>query len=613
VDLQPNTKVAFYHQNRLQIGELTAEHQGIFTVATVSDEQVELRAARFVLSGVSAKGLQDFSEAVFRLAAEFQPGEFGFLATTELTFEQIVPKLNPPDPETRFALYFYLTGNPELFNHKKNLFRIKTTAEQESYARQMAELAARQAYLNAVAEFLLGASLSAETQDQLYRELAEMQLEHLHKDLLQLIKAHWHLLSPEDALLQMLYFCGELPFSADPSVARSGLPVNFSDLVSSETLQSILGDPEPVTAFCIDAEDTRDYDDAISISQQGDNWLVGIHVSSVAALLQPDGRLFREARQRVSSLYTPNLVVPMFPACHSERGLSLVKGEVRPCLSLYVRFDAQFNQLEKWLQADTVRIAANLSYREVDKASGAEPYKTLNRLCEVLALKRDSLAENKRSGQYYYLRELAGILTPSAVNPDSPARRMVEELMILYNSSMAEYAVAEGIPVLFRNVQPVPNWQTDSPPVQAYLSTRPEYHPGIGTAAYLHSSSPVRRYVDLLNQMQILAALRKAAIPFTASQLETEIEGIEKRLNLIKETSIGSERYWWLQYLEAQHLHIPLDAYIIQVQQDKIRMELSDWGIQVWVKCQTYGQFGQVKVVFYSVNWSENLLVGELV
>ncbi len=606
------TKLAFYHQNQLLIGEITAENNGLYSIHTLSGEVFELRAGRFVLALDSSDTLTSFIGKIHSLAEGFETRGIRLPESKELSLSELAGELKLSSAAEYFALYSYLKAHPELYLHKKDRFRTLSPVEQAAYREKIQRESARKTYLQEITALVAGKILSPENQLQLYGELGELLLEHRHKDLQQTISQAFPHLDSSAALQEFRLLCGELSPLADPAVAASGLPLGFAQLVDGEELKPVVVTEPACEAFCIDAQDTKDYDDALSLRAEGANWQLGIHVSAVAALVSTQGLLFKEARQRVSSLYTPNLVLPMFPARHSEQGLSLVQGELKPVLSLYVTLDKDYNVLSKCLKQDTVRIVANLSYKDVDKRIGTEPFSTLQSMSRALNARRDSQAETHRDRFFRYLRLRDKHLEVNTIDNFSPSRQLVEELMILFNSSVAEYALEQGIPALFRNVQQWGDPNEQNPATQAYLSTRASFHPGIGTKAYLHASSPVRRYVDLLNQANVLAALAGQALPYSAQFLDSEIERIEKRLVIIKETAQLSDRYWWLKYLEENCLHTPLDAVVQNVQNGRIRLELPDWGIQVWASCELYPRSERLKLVFTGVNWQDWLLQAEI-
>jgi len=612
LEISLHSKVVFYNQNQLLIGAIEAENNGVFTVKTLSGFSFELRASRFVLAEYSALELPDFVLQAEKNAASFSEEQFAFLSQSAFRLDGIAKQLGISDPAELFGLYLYLKSHPELYHEKKELFRKLSSQEQDLFQQRQDADKARAGFLNSIREFLAGQALDAENQALLYRELTSGNNESPVKDLMRLIHSTYPELDHEAALLKFRVFCGELPAETDPALAKSGLPVGFPLQLKQHRLKTtgLLSNPQNV--FCIDAEDSKDFDDALSLERTGEGWRLGIHVSCVALAIEPGNPLFGEAAERISSIYLANMVVPMFPAVFSEGALSLLSGAQRPSLSLYLTLDSEFRILSRELKQDSVLTQANLSYNEVDRNLDKEPFKTLLAISRKLCSERDGISDSNKPRFYSQLKLVNAELQVLRIDTESPARKMVEELMILYNSSLALQARNLKIPVLYRNVQQFATSPNGFPATQAYLSTFPEFHPGIGTAAYLHASSPVRRYVDLINQHQILAQLGGKPLPFSTEQLDAEIEKVEKRLNLIRETVHLSDRWWWLKYLEQSWLNTPLDAYIVQVQQDRVKMELPDWGIQVWVECGVYPRFEQVKVVFYGVNWEDRLLKAEL-
>jgi exoribonuclease-2 len=612
LDISLHSKVAFYNQNQLLIGTIEAENNGVFTVKTLAGLSFELRASRFVLAENSPLELADFILQAQQSSASYSEAQFTFLSQSAFSLDGIATQLGISVPAELFGLYLYLKNHPELYHEKKELFRKLSSQEQDLYQQKQDTEKARAGFLHNIREFIAGQPLDPETQALLYRELTAANQESPNKDLMRLIHSAYPELDHETALMKFRVFCGELPSETDPALAKSGLPVGFPLQLTQHKLIQTSPLTEVQEVFCIDAEDSKDFDDALSLERTAEGWRLGIHVSCVALAIESGSPLFGEAAQRISSIYLANMVVPMFPTVFSEGALSLLGGAQRPTLSLYLNLDSDYRILSRELKQDTVHTQANLSYNEVDRNLDKEPFKTLLAISSKLCSERDGISDSNKPRFYSQIKLVNAELQVLRIDTESPARKMVEELMILYNSSLALQARNLEIPVLYRNVQQFAASPNGFPATQAYLSTYPEFHPGIGTAAYLHASSPVRRYVDLINQHQILAQLGGKPLPFSTEQLNAEIEKVEKRLNLIRETVHLSDRWWWLKFLEQNWLNTPLDAYIVQVQQDRVKMELPDWGIQVWANCGVYPRYEQVKVVFYGVNWEDRLLKAEL-
>jgi len=224
-----------------------------------------------------------------------------------------------------------------------------------------------------------------------------------------------------------------------------------------------------------------------------------------------------------------------------------------------------------------------------------------------LAQKRgaNSLTENGR--YYYYITATEQGLEAKCVDTQSPARKIVEELMILYNSCLADFSLKHNIPVIYRNISQHTDSNDNTLSLQAYLSTEPEFHPGIGVSAYLHSTSPIRRYVDLVNQMQITAILQGKKPPFSKEELEKDIPCLEKQLQYIKEIAHKSERYWVLKYLQQSWINIPLETYFRKGLNGYLRLELIPWGFIITAKSESYPATERGKVIIYKIDMDKGI------
>ncbi|MBP7310296.1 MAG: RNB domain-containing ribonuclease, partial [Candidatus Cloacimonetes bacterium] len=152
----------------------------------------------------------------------------------------------------------------------------------------------------------------------------------------------------------------------------------------------------------------------------------------------------------------------------------------------------------------------------------------------------------------------------------------------------------------------------ESYPSQAYLSTLPEFHPGIGSAAYLHATSPIRRYTDLVNHYQILALLEGKAAPFSEDDLQLKIGIIEKKLFMLKELSHRSNRFWCLKYIAAKYLYEPLDVCYRGALRDLIRLEIIPWGFQILAKCDHHPQGEFFKVAVHAIDWEKGIVMADI-
>lgn len=611
--------VAFYQSRLLVLGLITEAQDSRYRVYSESGDCGWFNAVRFVLVGNGSyaldnvpSSLQKFKEALSKDAEHVTKLDFGFLKDA-LCLDDAAARLGLSTDSAVFALYLHLKDHPEMFSHKKDAFRLKSAEEQQAFQAEDMIGRERETYLCQVREFLAGKEISATTMDRLYTELPEILIDKKYRDLQRMMRDAMPELSTEEAVTRLRLKCGELSPNIDPAIAISGIPVGFSPLLQAEKLLPCAPGAGAVTAFCIDDEDTRDYDDAISLEPLGDGWRLGIHVSAAAARIAPSGNLFSEAMRRASSLYATNAVVPLLPPEYSEQELSLIAGQSRATVSLYITMDASFAITERQFILETIAISHNYCYRQVDKSINSTPFAPLLRISNKLKDARQSTHGTDKQRYYYYLKEVKGVLQLRRIDNDSPARLIVEELMIEFNSSFAAYAQEHGCPMIYRNITRFGSADDENPASQAYLSTKAEFHPGIGASAYLHASSPIRRVTDLLNQYQMIALLKADAPLFTVTMLEEAIGSIENRLLLLREVGHKSQRYWLLKYIEQEFLHVPLDACMRGETHGKLRLEIIPWGMQVLAVCDSYPRTDTFKLVIYAVDWEDLTVKADII
>ncbi|MFH1757416.1 MAG: ribonuclease catalytic domain-containing protein [Pseudomonadota bacterium] len=315
----------------------------------------------------------------------------------------------------------------------------------------------------------------------------------------------------------------------------------------------------------IDSEYTRDIDDALSLEQVGGNYQVGIHITDVATFLNGHREIFQEAMSRAISIYLPEQRIPMIPPALSESTCSLIVGEKRRALSFLVRIDEEGKVQDYQILSSVIQVEERLSYDVADQLLEEEEEELiiLQRITQKLFQRRMG------SGAFFIPRPERVIrvnrekeISIYRRDRESPAQKIVSELMILANCLAALFLKEKGIPAIYRSqteprdkIPPIDKFD----PLQAYrlrrimnrveVSTRPSRHAGLGSEVYLTLTSPIRRFYDLLTEQQILGALRGELV-FSGEQLKeiiTEVGPTISKVGLVEELT---EQYWILRYLE---------------------------------------------------------------
>ncbi|MCX5874408.1 MAG: RNB domain-containing ribonuclease [Deltaproteobacteria bacterium] len=329
----------------------------------------------------------------------------------------------------------------------------------------------------------------------------------------------------------------------------------------------------------IDSASTRDIDDAISISFEGDKTIIGIHITEAAFFVEHNSDLDKEIRERAVSIYMPDLVLPMMPPTLSEQAASLVKGELRPGISAIVVFDRGLNMIEYRIARSLVRVSDRLSYEEADRRI-YDPDSVEARMYAVaLSLRQNRIASGaiifKDPELIVKVNEDKSIEL-SVRERETSSQVLVSELMILANNLFALTLKNRNIPCIYRS-QPPPlekiELSRQYDPVLSYrckktlargnLGLNPEPHSTLGLNVYTTATSPLRRYTDLLTQRQLVAALDENIRPFDADTLDRLLSEISYRLDRSSIVERERHRYYLLKYME-QRINDEFEVIVLQ-------------------------------------------------
>lgn len=604
--------IAYYNKGSLQNALVTKHLQNSLQIIHQDGSTAQLSSNRVTLAtdsrGFYQQGdLISFCEKVQALSPRLPA-----IPAEGLSFAELVKQENLNEDAARFALLFSIKDHPQSYYQKHELFFERSAQELENFRLLQMARQERQDYLHRVESFIDDPSLGLQDSDrlQLVTELRASLLGEKIEDLQKLLRTRKA--EPQDLIVRLRARLGDCLITADPALDTSGLPIAFFvDYPRAQLKVSDLPSADH-SAFCIDDEDSLDFDDAISLQDTAEGFRLGIHVSNLALYLNPGQALFELAKQRVSSLYLASGNIPMLPPEFSQGQFSLVQDEEKAVLSLYTDFDAELRPGNTRIIAEKIRISENLSYRAVDKDFDKPIFSLLNQMAEGLKELRDpeERAEGRRF--IYNFTMKGGKLTSKKIDLHSNSRRMLEELMIHYNRSLAQYAVDQNLPLLFRNITRLGSIEHGNQLSSAYLDTKAGYHHGIGTDAYLHATSPIRRFVDLINQMQVQNHLTHSQTCFTEDALKSMIPDIEKRIQFIRATVQRSERYWMLKYIEQEQLHQALEGILRAVVYGQYRVEVLPWGKQVILSMDAsppeYFTF-----VAYKVDWEKMVLRADLI
>jgi exoribonuclease-2 len=319
--------------------------------------------------------------------------------------------------------------------------------------------------------------------------------------------------------------------------------------------------------FTIDGPDTRDFDDALHIEKQGANYLVGIHISDVGLYIKQGTALFEEALQRGTSIYFPEKQLPMLPPALSEGKLSLLKDQPRPALSFLVLLSPTAEVLKFEIVHSIVAVKQQRTYQEADSL-----IKQDQDLAALAAL--SVLLRQRRVNRGALLLPLPELhiriaedddiaISTSAV--DTPSRILIAEFMILANTLGAQFVAEREVPGLFR-CQPEPRqrlidgfekdiikiFQQRKRLSPMSLLTTPKGHSCVGAPQYTTVTSPIRRLLDLIMQLQISYLIMGKGVLFSKKDMRHFGSIILATLEKANQVKYLRQRYWILKYLQAK-------------------------------------------------------------
>ncbi len=214
----------------------------------------------------------------------------------------------------------------------------------------------------------------------------------------------------------------------------------------------------------IDGEDAKDLDDAISISKDGENYILGVHIADVTNYVQENSALDREAVKRGTSVYLVDRVIPMLPHTLSNGICSLNAGVDRLALSCIMTINEKGAVIDHTIAETVVRIDERMSYTSVKKIleekdeAETTRYKELVPMFELMAELSKILREKRRQrGSIDFdFPETKMILDangrPIDIKPydRNVATKIIEDFMLLANETVAEDYFWQEIPFVYR-------------------------------------------------------------------------------------------------------------------------------------------------------------------
>lgn len=551
--------VIFEEDGHFKAGSILSETEATAQVEAASGKRSKVKTASILLRFAAPAPAGVMAEAE-TLAGELD-ADFLWEAAgaDELGFESLAQEYygHAPRPAEAVALLLKLHASPMHF-HKRGRGRYRPAPE-ETLAAAKAGMEKRR--------------LAAERQAQLVAELTAFRLPPEYTGLIPRIliapdKNTLEYKALEEAAsaagltpLRLFERCGAIPSTLDfhlMSFLLEWFPRGTGFAPVSEPIDPPELPKSNVRAFSMDDEATTEIDDALSVEWRGDGSVrVGIHIAAPALGIAPGSELDKVARERLSTVYFPGDKITMLPETLIHH-YTLGEAHDCPALSLYVDVAPDLRVLGTETKLEMVHIADNLRHELLEVEFNADtlrnpafpdyPYRRelewLHDFAAVLEAGRGKIDTIERVDYSFKVKDDRISIVPR--KRGSPIDKVVSELMIFANAQWGGWLAEKRVPGIYRAQA---NGKTR-------MTTAPDPHQGLGVDQYAWSTSPLRRYVDLVNQRQLISLVQgtQPAYPPRSEALFSTVRDFELAYDAYNEFQRRLERYWMLRWLVQENV-----------------------------------------------------------
>lgn len=330
-----------------------------------------------------------------------------------------------------------------------------------------------------------------------------------------------------------------------------------------------------VKAFSIDDSSTTEIDDATSVEHVDDRLLrIGIHIAAPGLGIERDSDIDRVARSRLSTVYAPGIKTTMLPEDWIKE-FSLDEGRAVPCLSLYALVDKETLEVSATeTHLERIKVASNIRYDLIEEefteeklVAGTVNHPFAEEITWLWKFAKKCLADREAVrgkpeilGRVEWSFDLEGegedaVIHLKSRKRGSPLDLAVGELMIFANTTWGGWLEEVNVAGIYRS-------QSMG---RVKMSTTPGPHDGMGVAQYAWCTSPLRRYVDLVNQRQLISAVLDRAPSYRPSDTDlfTIVSNFTLTYGAYSEFQRKMERYWSLRWIEQEGLKT-IEAVVVK-------------------------------------------------
>lgn len=411
-----------------------------------------------------------------------------------------------------------------------------------------------------------------------------------------------------------------------------------SDDISQEITSDMFGDRLDLTdklIFTIDGDYSKDFDDAVSLEKlENGNLQLGVHIADVSHYVTENSPLDLEALNRGTSVYFSNEVIPMLPFSLSNGICSLNPNVNRFSVSVFMEFDENAEVVSKSFHNSVISSKYRLTYNNVNDILNGD-----TDLCETYAQIVDNLVlmnslslklEKKRLGRGALDLEIAecyikcdenGSPIDVVMRERGASEKLIEQFMVLTNETVAEYMHKNEIPSVYRVHEPpnqeklkifadisrlfgfkITNDELTNPlalqrvlndslntPQHKVIATmllrslsRARYdekcvgHNGLASEFYLHFTSPIRRYPDLIVHRMLKKVIEKRGTTTNDKEfVESSSKQCTTREKHADDASRDIEKLYLAEYM-SQFIGDEFDVNVSGVQNFGIFVELEN-------------------------------------